>query len=216
MSIERGSGTSTYYVGPGDTFGNEYLGLAEGVINNKSSSVINATVGDTFMAIGDVARYLALLSSPPPVNIDGFTQPQDLLPRIGIPATSGQPSVGVVVGGNLKGIYGDGIEPPSVSAGIEQGTVAGIFGDSVKVCTQGLCIAKVISRLGNALPIGTALTPDRGGTVSVPEGNFGSFKEAESGDFVLARLLQPVPLGTDVDTKVRLVAVNIQREGILP
>ncbi len=56
------------------------------------------------------------------------------------------------------------------------------------------------------------MTPDLGGSTSID--NFGTFKTASSGDEILARLLQLVPVGTPDDTRLRIAAVDVQREGI--
>jgi len=187
------------------TFGNEFLGLSEGPENNKATSVINALCGDDFLVIGDVVKILPIGSGT------GFTPVGSLLPRVGIVPSSGNAGYGVTVGGNKKGTFQTGFETRNSAEDLALGIVAGLENDSLRICTQGICLAKIISRTGTELQVGTALTPDRNGAVSV--NNFGTFKEAGSGDEVLARLLQIVPSGTAGDSKIRIAAVNLQREG---
>ena len=186
------------------TFGNLYPGLADGPINNDATSVINAIVGDDFLIIGEVVRVLRLGTT------DGFTRASDLLPRVGIPSSAGDPAYGVVVGGNKKGTYHEGIEPTDEENASQLGILAGLITDGVKVCTKGMCLAEIVNRAGIPLNIGDPLTSDRGGGV------FGAFKLATSGDFVLARLLQPIDSGTAPSPAQRIAAVDVQREGILP
>lgn len=186
-----------------ESFGNLYPGLAEGSIDNESSYVINSTVGDSLLLIGDVVQLIPFFSP-----IFG-TQPEDLLPRIAIPFPDGSNAYGVIVGGNKKGAYNDGTIPFSLNNAIATGVLAGTFGDSVKVCTHGRCIARIHNVTGSELPVGTPLTA----AFSGPFGVFGNFRIASSGDFVSARLLQTVPFGDEDAPVFRMAAVDIQREG---
>ena len=191
-----------------EIFGNEFEGLAEGIVYNKIRA-INRICGDSGLITGDVVKNLPVGSGT------GFTPSGSLIPRVGIVTISGEKGYGVVVGGNKKGIYVDGFRPSSlfVDSSLKQGILAGKEDDSVRVCTKGVCLARVINATAVALEVGTSLTPDIGGTTSID--NFGTFRKAETGDFVLARLLQLVPAGTEGDTRLRIVAVNVQREGII-
>lgn len=185
--------------------GNLYPGLFEGPIDHNASSVINAICGDFFLATGEVVRELEIGSA------SGKTPPGSLLPRVGIPKTSGDPAYGVVVGGQNKGIFADGKEFENIDLAKKAGIVAGLQGDSVRVVTQGRCLAEIVNRSNSELSINTPLTGDRDEPIV-----FGAFKKAESGDFVLARLLQEIPLGTMANPVLRIAAVDVQREGILP
>ena len=180
------------------TFGNLFSGLSNGPVDSESSSVINAIVGDAILLIGETVRLVNAI---------------DILPRVGIVTLTGAVAYGVIVGGDKKGIYQNGEEGNSVSENLEKGIVAGLMGESVRVCTQGRCLAEVISRKGNVMNVGTPLTPDVG---VAPINNFGTLTEAESGNFVLARLLQEIPSGDMDNPKIRIAAVDVHREGKLP
>lgn len=187
-----------------EIFGNLYPGLAEGPIDKESSSVINSIVGDSFLVIGDVVGLI------PFINPDTGTQPEDLLPRVGFPP-SGFPAYGVIVGGVKKGVHRDADDDIIDKDGTSRGIIAGLFGDSIRICTQGRCLAKIHNVTGSELPIGTPLTPILDFPIIV-----GDLQKATPGDFVSARLLQTVPLGITTDPRFRVAAVDFQREGKLP
>lgn len=192
------------------TFGNEYHGLWEGKVNGNTRE-INATCGDAGLITGDVVKTLPIGSGT------GFTPAGSLIPRVGIVTSSGESGYGVVTGGNKKGIYLNGFRPEPLiveDSKDELLTIAGEENDAIRVCTEGICLARVINTTNTGLQPNTPLTPDFGGTTSID--NFGTLKPATSGDEVLARLLQTIPIGIPTDTKLRIAAVYITREGKLP
>ena len=184
---------------PSVTFGNEFQGLAQGAVNITASSILNVINGDQLLFTGDVVKNLS------------ETLPNLLLPRVGVVSFSGESGYGVVIGGNQKGVYGDGNNPSTISEAQEIGILAAVENDAVRMCTQGTCLARVINRTMTELQIGTPLTPDRDETIDT----LGAFKEATTGDPILARLLQRVPAATPTDNELRVVAVDVQREGTL-
>lgn len=192
------------------TFGNLYLGLAEGSINIEYSSVINAIAGAAVAVIGKTVRLDPIGTGPKTTPVGS------LLPRVSVVTSIGDPSYGVIVGGQNKGVYDDGFDPGDpISAFEELGIVAAFLGDAVKVCTQGRCLGVVVTRLGEDVKIGDPLTADRLIQNTPFFISLGTLIKASSGDFVIARALQAVPVGTVNDPQVRVAAVNVKREGVL-
>ncbi len=179
---------------------NKFEGLAEGAVNNNS--IINAIVGNQVLFTGDVVELLPVGSGT------NFTSIGSLTPRVGL-VTSAR-GYGVVVGGNQKGVYGDGLIPSTIFDAQEQGVIAGIENDSVRICTQGTSLASVTNATNTVLQVGTALTPYIDSPTSINA--LGTFKKANEAEPVLARLLQRVPLGTFVNPSLQTVAVSIKRE----
>jgi len=167
---------------------NNYLVLSQGPINNESSSIINAVCGDSSLLIGDVVRLLPLGTG------EGFTQSDDILPRVGIPDSLGTTSYGIVVGGDFEGVYSDGVLNLD-SNNLALGAVTSFFGDGVRICTQGRCLA-LANNLTGSISIGDKLTSSTSGLV-----------KAFGGDEIIATALQST---SDVNN---IIAVDIQREG---
>ena len=123
--------------------------------------------------------------------------PSEILPRVeeltGITATHvvAQTTYGVVVGGDVDGIYGDGTTSTTNS------TRAANAGEAVVVVTQGRCLARV-SGAGGAVLIGSKLT-----THDID----GELKLASADENVIAIALNIVA-AADVD----MIAVDVQRE----
>ncbi len=191
---------------------NLYLGLSEGPVQAKT--VINAVSSPEIAQIGNVVRVLEAAEERESVSI---------LPEVAAVAEIGDPTMGIEVGGVRKGTYenyplieveADGnltplFEDPSFIAGT---------GEGVRVCEKGVCLGNLLCRSNDFININDPLTADAG--VILFEGVFiffnGSLRKATSGDFVIARALQAVPLGTPTDIQGRVAAVNVQREGFLP
>lgn len=171
------------------TFVNKYLGLAQGPIDRNASSIINAVCGDENLAIGDIVRLL-------PVGTGvGFTQSDDLLPRIGKVDEFGGESYGIIVGGDFEGVYSDGvIDTSDLSSGI----IVSFFGDGVTICTQGRCLA-LANGLTIQINIGDALTPSPTGLV-----------DGLNGNQIFARALETTSVANSI------IPVDIQREGSIP
>lgn len=115
----QSSPSAFYTIGPVEVIltelSNKFLGLAQGPIDHKASSIISSVCGDASLKIGDVVRVLPVGTG------NGFTQPNDLLPRVGLVNSSGDSSYGIVVGGDFEGIYDDGaipITPNNLALGI--------------------------------------------------------------------------------------------------
>jgi len=173
-------------------FTNEYEGLAQDSIDHIASSIINAVCGDSSLLIGDVVKLL------PAGTGTGFTQPEDVLPRIGIVDDLLDDAYGVVVGGDLEGIYSDGID-------IADGLVVSFFGGGVRVCTQGRCVARIFPET-NSINVGDPLIINPTNT---------SLQVAIPGLGIIARALQSLSQNFSVDD-VTFAAIDIQREAALP
>ena len=169
------------------TFVNEYLGLAQGPIDHNASTVINAICGDENLAIGDIVREL-----PSGTGI-GFTQSDDLLPRIGKVDEFGGEGYGVIVGGDFEGVYSNGVID---TADLSSGIIVSFFGDGVRVCIQGRCLALANGALTNPIEIGDALTPSPTGLA-----------DGLNGDQIFARALETTSVANSI------IPVDIQREG---
>jgi len=160
------------------TFANEFQGLSLGALNPKSSSC-----GDASLKIGEVVKVL------PNGTGNGFTQADDLLPRVGITGIA-EPSYGIVVSGDFEGIYGDdafSIDPTNLALGV----IVSFFGDGVTVCTQGRCLALVSGQIN----IGDKLISSPAGLINA--GVAGN---------IIATALQ----ATTQDTGI--IAVDVKRE----
>ena len=168
---------------------NNYLLLSQGAISEKeSSSIINAICGDSSLKIGDTVRLLPVGTG------EGFTQLDDLLPRVGILDEIGALSYGVVVGGDFEGAYG--IDPNANILSL--GLIAAFFGDDVRICTQGNCLAFASGVITGTINIGDALTTTATDFGLVPA--IGNYQ-------VIARALQSTSLTNSI------IAINVQREG---
>jgi len=174
------------------TLSNEFLGLAQGSIDHNASSIINAVCGNTSLVIGDVVRIL-----PKGTGV-GFTQDGDLLPRVGKVNSFATEGYGIVVGGDFEGIYSDGVINLD-SNSLALGLVVAFFGDSVRVCTQGRCLALVDGFGTGSINVGDALTTAVAGLVKASDGNI-----------VIANALQPASKANSI------IAVDIKRQGKTP
>jgi len=173
-----------------DNFLNNYLLLSQGAINEKeSSSIINAICGDSSLKIGDTVRLLPLGTG------EGFTQADDLLPRVGLVNENevGSSSYGIVVGGDFEGVYSADPNADILSVGL----VASFFGDGVRICTQGKCLAFADGTITGIINIGDGLTSTDSGLVPA----LGTHR-------VIARALQSTSIANSI------IAVDVQREGI--
>lgn len=163
---------------------NNYLLLSQGAISEESSSIINAICGDSSLKIGDTVRLLPVGTG------DGFTQLDDLLPRVGIPNEIGASSYGIVVGGDFEGAYG--IDPNANILSL--GLIAAFFDDGVRICTQGKCLA-FADGSQNSINIDDKLTSTDSGLIL-----------ASGTQRVIARALQSTSLTNSV------IAIDVQRE----
>ncbi len=120
----------------------------------------------------------------------------EILPRVQITTSNTNKSYGIVVGGDLDGIYGDGVDTgedfrATTSAG--QGAV---------VVTQGRCLARVETTSGN-IAVGELLVAS--------DNTNGVLKQLEANDeHVIAIALQASTSSSSFD----IMAVDVQREGI--
>lgn len=174
---------------------NAYLGLSEGPIDTKASSVINAIYENLTnfpLFVGDAVSIVAQPPSELLPRVDFFNNfpPLDLL------------FYGVCVGGDAGGVYpnigtgGVGQINGSANAAIKKG-------QGVRICTQGRCLVSVDTRV-NTIEIGDPLFPSPGGFLR---------KATSSNQLVVARALQNVPLIPSIGFSI--AAVDIQREGRL-
>lgn len=171
------------------TFANEFQGLALGTINPKDCSVINSICGDASLKIGEVVKVL------PKGTGNGFTQDEDLLPRVGITGIA-EPSYGIVVGGDFEGVYGN--DAISIdSSNLALGVIVSFFDDGVTVCTEGRCLALVAGQIN----IGDKLTSSPVGLIN-----------AGVAENIIATALQ----ATTQDTGIIAVDVKREEEPILP
>lgn len=171
------------------TLTNQYLGLSQDPIDHNASSIINAVCGNSTLLIGDAVKLL-------PVGIGvGFTQNDDLLPRIGLADNPDDPIYGIVVGGDFEGIYRDGTINLDAN-NLAEGIIVSFFGDGVRVCTQGRALALA----DGTVPIGinNSLTASSNGLV----------KATTEGSSVIAIALQPTSVVNSI------IAVDVKREGL--
>jgi len=152
-----------------------FVGLARGPIDHEASSVINSIANESI----DMGASVTLIAAPT----------TELLPRVEVADAQGELTYGIVVGGDVDGIYGDG------AASTDDTTrAANTAGQGVVVVTQGRCKAKV----SGTIAIGDPLTASAAG----------GLEPAAAADEVIAIALQ-VSTGTD------MAAVDVQRQGIL-
>ncbi len=180
---------------------NHFTGLWQGPIDNNASSVINAVADlenpSRWISIGD-----ALFVKEP--------NPDELLPNVFYvnSALNSQKFIGIAVGGDAKGIYADAGDLVGKNSIDNVDTIATDTQLGVRVCTQGRCIARVVTNGIGDINIGDVLTPTGG-----PEGTLRL--STLSGDNLVARALQIAlegePVGPD-----QYIAVDVQREGLLP
>ncbi|MEE9573799.1 MAG: hypothetical protein V3W20_12170 [Candidatus Neomarinimicrobiota bacterium] len=186
---------------------NLYRGLSEGAVQAKT--IINAISGASIAQIGNVVTADTVAQGTPEGS---------LLPEVSTTDELGGQTMGIEVGGVRKGIYDNfpliEIDIPELIA--DSSFIAG-NGEGVRVCTKGVCLGNLVCRSNDSISIGDSLTADAG--VILFEGVLiffdGKLRKATSGDFVIARALQEVPLGTPTDIQARVAAVNVQREGVL-
>jgi hypothetical protein len=165
---------------------NRFKGLFRGPIDHQSSSVINSISNGTI----DMGSAVALDSTALTVN-------NETLPRVEqVAGDQGSfLGYGVVVGGDVDGVYGDGS-----AATDDEERASNAAGQGVVVVTRGRCPARVTGGAGEIL-IGSALTLST---------TIGLLELASAGDIVIARALNGV-LGADTD----IIAVEVNKEGIL-
>lgn len=171
------------------TLSNEYLGLAQGPIEHEASSIVNAVCGESSLKIGDVVGIL-----PDGTGV-GFTQPEDLLPRVGKISFSID-GYGIVVGGDFEGVYSDGVINLDPN-GLALGLVVSFFGDGVRVCTQGRCLALADGTLNGAINVDDELIPSSTGLA----------KSSAIDNRIIAKALQPTAKANSI------IAVDVKREG---
>ncbi len=170
-------------------FSNNYQLLSQGAISEESSSIINAICGDSSLKIGDTVRVLPVGTG------EGFTQPDDLLPRVGVVSEKGDFSYGIVVGGDFDGAYDADPTTDILSLGL----VVSFFGDGIRICTQGKCLAFTDATTPSPINIGDGLTATASGLIL-----------ASGTQKVIARALQS-PLTPSFSNNI--IAVDVQREG---
>jgi len=170
---------------------NKFLGLARGPIDHQSSSVINVISNDA-ISMGSAIKLVDITS----------LAPAELLPRATEITGIGDVTYGIAVGGDVDGIYGDGSAATDDSTRATSGA-----GEGVVVVTQGRCLARVggfdQGGAGANISIGNALAAS-----STEDGVL--VQASSSSGIIIARPLQTVTSG-DTD----IIAVDIQREGLL-
>jgi len=208
---DQGTEGNIIYIISGSTITlfNEYTGLAEGVIDRKASSVINAINDDACLVIGNVVR-LSGGSKDGLEGINGGTgtliwdedeesgpvgfieeDPNLLLPGMRAVDTLGANAYGIVVGGDFDGIYKDGTLN---SNDLAKGIAVAFKGDGVRVCTQGRCLALADGNVTGSINVGDDLMTSAKGLV-----------KALFGAPVIARALQAT------SQRNSIIAVDVQR-----
>ena len=156
---------------------NSYPGLAIGTIGFRSNSVVNA-IASIPIVMGSAVQLVT-----PPDN--------ELLPRVAPTDKVGALIFGIVVQGDSDGIYGEDLPPLDINrAAIKAG-------DTVAVCTQGRCLARV----EGAVALGEGLMTD-----IVPAGSLVAFVDTAINNKVGITLIAQADDG--------LTVVDIQREGL--
>lgn len=155
---------------------NFYPGLARGPIDHESSSVINVIANESL----DMGACVVLID-PPATELLARVENGDAITETGY---------GIVVGGDLDGIYGTG------AASTDDTTRAGVAGDAVVVCTQGRCLAKVTGDV----PTGSRLAVSTTGTLQIA---------------IATQLVVAVALQDSLGVGDHIIAVDVQRAGIL-
>ena len=154
---------------------NLFVGLARGPIDHEASSVINSIANESI----DMGAAVSLVAAPT----------TELLPRVEVGDAQGEALYGIVVGGDVDGIYGDGSDSTDDST-----RAANAAGQGVVVVTQGRCLAKI----DGTIVLGDPLTAAAAGGLEV----------AAAADEVIAIALQAAADGD-------IAAVDVQRQGIL-
>ena len=157
---------------------NNYPGLFIGTIGFRSNSVVNV-IADAPLLMGSAVELAAPASN-------------ELLPRVVPMDKTGALVYGIVVGGDNDGIYGDDTTPILV---INRAAVRA--GQTVAICTQGRCIARV----NGAVDVGDALM-----SATAPIGVLIPFVPAAGNNKVAIVLTAQAANG--------LIAVDVQREGL--
>jgi len=180
---------SYFFIMSGLLAENKFFGLFQGPVDHNASSVINAifdVVITTRVAIIGEAVFWRRFTS----------QPDEILPqvlRVGVENSF----YGIIVGGDQDGIY-----PRTGDDFFLVDTIAALPGGNVRVCTQGRCIAFVDNQ-GQSYNVGDPLMARNGHLIP-----------ATTGDLVVARALQKLDaVGIE---SFAFIAVDVQREGILP
>lgn len=155
---------------------NNYVGLSRGPLNRKSTSVSNLISGASH-SMGDVVTLASTITAG------------ELIPRTAAVAGAGVVSFGIVVGGDVDGIYGTG-----AVAADDLTKASNAAGQGVEVCTQGMCLARVTGTIA----VGDPLTPSA---------TIGALKTAVATELVVARAMQP-------SSTADISLVNVQQEGI--
>lgn len=108
---------------------NKFPGLARGPLDHEASFVVNV-IADETIDMGSVVSLVSPAAFPS----------NEILPRVRQTQSVGTFLVyGIAVGGDRDGIYGDG----SASADEDDRFVAAKQGESVIICTNGRCLARV-------------------------------------------------------------------------
>ena len=154
---------------------NLFVGLARGPIDHEASSVINSIANESI----DMGAAVSLVAQPT----------TELLPRVEVGDAQGEALYGIVVGGDVDGVYGDGSDSTDDST-----RAANAAGQGVVVVTQGRCLAKI----DGTVVLGDPLTAAAAGGLEV----------AAAADEVIAIALQGAGDGD-------IAAVDVQRQGIL-
>lgn len=166
--------------------GNRFPGLFRGPIDHKASSVINMISGGSGSDSLTMGSVIALAAQGT----------GDILPRaVEITATpQGKVTYGVVVGGDIDGIYGD----TGVVATTDVNRASNQPGQGLVVVTRGRCLARVS---GVILVVGDKLTQSA---------TAGQLEKASASDHVIATALF-AKAATDID----IMAVDVNMEGVL-
>lgn len=163
---------------------NRFQGLARGPIDHKSTSVINQ-IANGAIDMGSVIAITTTINSA------------ETLPRVEEKFLQGNSlTYGIVVGGDIDGIYGNGSASTDDSTRAATGALQGVV-----VVTQGRCLARVSGDGSSVVAIGDPLTQS---------GIAGVLEFATTGDTVIAFALNDVGAG-DID----MIAVDVQRAGVV-
>jgi len=156
---------------------NFYQGLARGPIDHEASSVINSIANESI----DMGAAVVLID-PPATELLARVENADAVTEIGY---------GIVVGGDLDGVFGDG------GASTDDTTrAANAAGQGVVVVTQGRCLAKVTGDI----PTGTRLAVSTTGTLQVA---------------IATQSTIAISLQDSLGVGDHIIAVDVQREGIV-
>ena len=156
---------------------NSYPGLALGTIGFRSNSVINV-IANVPILMGSAVQLVAGPSN-------------ELLPRVEPTDKTGGLILGICVGGDNDGIYGDDIPPLTINRAAVRA------GQTVAICTQGRCLARV----NTDVVLGEALM-----TAVAPVGTLISLVGGAGNNKVAITLIAQVAEG--------LTVVDVQREGL--